>query len=209
MISVGGEIIAPCFTHSRSIRSACSISVYPWSSDNQTSPNEPIKLDPMTTFQCSRASRLIASRQHFAPTLRDMVLRLKQRISGGRESELDRGHSLDSLVEKPVQDGPPIDLPGAPIHTAFSGIAEVPLNFTCNTHPRRGNRFTRFPRAVILDGDDGLTRAGQIFWRQICAVLFNVDKTGCCNYTDRRKFKVLVPIDVPGASVPVPGDRHS
>jgi hypothetical protein len=39
--------------------------------------------------------------------------------------------------------------------------------------------------------------------------VFNVDETGCSEYSDSREVKVLVPIDYARPSVPVPVDRHT
>jgi hypothetical protein len=41
------------------------------------------------------------------------------------------------------------------------------------------------------------------------AFVFNVDETGCSEYSDSRKVRALVPIDYPAPSVPVPVNRHS
>jgi hypothetical protein len=39
--------------------------------------------------------------------------------------------------------------------------------------------------------------------------VFNVDETGCCDYADRREFRVLVPAACDALSIPVPVNRHS
>jgi hypothetical protein len=41
------------------------------------------------------------------------------------------------------------------------------------------------------------------------AFVFNVDETGCSEYSDSREVRALVPIDYPAPSVPVPVNRHS
>jgi hypothetical protein len=39
--------------------------------------------------------------------------------------------------------------------------------------------------------------------------IFNVDEAGCCDYADKRELTVLVPLDFPEPSIPIPVDRHS
>jgi hypothetical protein len=40
------------------------------------------------------------------------------------------------------------------------------------------------------------------------ALVFNMEGTGCSEYSDSREVKALVPIDYASPSVPVPVDRH-